>query len=268
MRRCRISLWQPHPGSKLTRLPCDNQPFTPDTGSQKFVQTEAVKRHSLRDKEAAVAALLLVTYRQQGALAGLQKKMITFVKPGPENASDTLDHALQAAAAKGIQSVVLASNSGQTAFMLLDKIKKVSPAQTFRPVIVTHVCEFKQGTVQELSDIDRRKLESEGCRVVTAAHALSAGERSFSSTFGGTSRLEVTAHTLRLFGQGTKVALEIGLMARDAGAIKPGEPVIAIGGSGRGADTAIILTPGTSSSLLSSQIHEIICKPGLYKGDE
>ncbi len=194
--------------------------------------------------------------------------MIPFIKPGPENTSDTLDYALRTAAEKNIQSIVVASNSGQTAFMLLDKINDMNPESAIKIIVVTHVCEFKPGTLQELSDADRRKLESEGCSVITAAHALSAGERSFSSAFGGTSRLEVVAHTLRLFGQGTKVALEIGLMARDAGTIKPNAPVVAIGGSGWGADTAVILTPGTSSSLLKSQIHEIICKPGLYIGDE
>ena len=44
-----------------------------------------------------------------------------------------------------------------------------------------------------------------------------------------------------MFSQGTKVAVEIAVMALDAGLI-PWRAVIAVGGSGRGADTAVVLT--------------------------
>lgn len=192
--------------------------------------------------------------------------MKTFIKPGRSNTDETLDLALQHAAEKNIKTLLVASNAGDTAFALLKKINRLPDSQAYKVVVISHVCEFSEKTVQELSADKRQKLETAGCYVITAAHALSAGERSFTNQFGGVSRIEVTAHILRMFGQGTKVALEIGLMARDAGAIKPGEPVIAIGGSGRGADTAVVLTPGTSASLLASKIHEIICKPGLYEG--
>ena len=40
-----------------------------------------------------------------------------------------------------------------------------------------------------------------------------------------------------------------------------GKPVIAIGGSGRGADTVCRLTPEYTADLLGTRIHEILCKP-------
>jgi hypothetical protein len=52
-------------------------------------------------------------------------------------------------------------------------------------------------------------------------------------------------------------------MALDAGLIPYGKPVIALGGTGRGTDTASIITPGYSSSVLDTKIHEIVCKPRL-----
>lgn len=71
------------------------------------------------------------------------------------------------------------------------------------------------------------------------------------------------ADTLRLFGQGTKVGVEISVMAADAGALT-GNDIIAIGGTGKGADTALILKPAHQSNFFDIQIREIICKPRTF----
>lgn len=71
----------------------------------------------------------------------------------------------------------------------------------------------------------------------------------------------IVAHTLRMFGQGTKVAVEIAVMALDAGLIPYGSEVIAIGGSGGGADTALVVKPAHAKNFFDTQIREIICKP-------
>ncbi|MBR6767744.1 MAG: hypothetical protein IKM02_07325, partial [Clostridia bacterium] len=107
----------------------------------------------------------------------------------------------------------------------------------------------------------RNELVNKGYNVCTAAHALSGAERSLSTTFGGAYPVEIIAHTLRMFGQGTKVCVEISAMAADAGYIVGGEPVIAVGGTGRGVDTAVVLRPEVSSRILKTKIDRIICMP-------
>ena len=72
---------------------------------------------------------------------------------------------------------------------------------------------------------------------------------------------EIIANVLRLFSQGVKVCLEISCMACDAGLIKAGEPVIAIGGSGGGADSAVVLSPSNTHRFFDTKILEVICKP-------
>ena len=57
---------------------------------------------------------------------------------------------------------------------------------------------------------------------------------------------------------------ENGLMALDCGSIEYGRPVVCVAGTGRGADTVCILTPGYTASLFDTRVHEILCKPGLY----
>ena len=50
-------------------------------------------------------------------------------------------------------------------------------------------------------------------------------------------------------------------MALDTGLIPYGEDIIAIGGSTRGADTAVIMRPAHANNVLDTKINEIICKP-------
>jgi hypothetical protein len=114
----------------------------------------------------------------------------------------------------------------------------------------------------------RRELTDLGITLLTATHVLSGAERGISRVFGGTYPVEIIAHTLRLLSQGVKVGVEIAVMALDAGLIPYGEPVVAIGGTGRGADTAIVVTPSHASSIFDTKINEIICKPSYYKERE
>ena len=73
----------------------------------------------------------------------------------------------------------------------------------------------------------------------------------------------VSKHVLRLFGEGVKVACEITCMGADAGLIRTDEEAIGIGGSGGGADTAIVLKPSNTHAFFDLRIKEIICKPHL-----
>ncbi|HHY20079.1 MAG TPA: hypothetical protein GX522_09280, partial [Firmicutes bacterium] len=82
-----------------------------------------------------------------------------------------------------------------------------------------------------------------------------------SNKFGGTYPVEIMANTLRMLGQGVKVCVEISVMAQDAGLIPYGKEIIAIGGSDRGADTAVIIKPAHGSCIFDTWISEILCKP-------
>jgi hypothetical protein len=58
-----------------------------------------------------------------------------------------------------------------------------------------------------------------------------------------------------------KVGVEIILMATDGGCIAAGEKVIAVTGTGRGSDTAVVALAASSTKLYELHITEIICKP-------
>ncbi|MDY3014284.1 MAG: pyruvate kinase alpha/beta domain-containing protein [Evtepia sp.] len=178
--------------------------------------------------------------------------------PGPANTAETLRLALDCAQERGLDLVV-ASSSGQTALTLLDLAKET--AFPHRIVVVRHVYGMHAPGENDMPQDVYDQLVAQGVPVVTAAHALSGGERGLSNQFGGVSPVEVMAATLRMLGQGTKVCVEIALMALDHGSISYGKPVVAVGGSAHGADTACVLTPGYTAHLLDTKVHEILCKP-------
>jgi hypothetical protein len=179
-----------------------------------------------------------------------------FTKPGPANTGAVLEAAGQRAKELAIGRVVVASCTGRTAFAA----SKIF-APSARIIAVTHVTGFAEPNVQEMSEENRRALKEQGVEVLTCAHAFGGIGRGVRNKIGTYQIDEIIAFTFRTFGQGTKVAVEIALMAADAGFVRTDEDVISIGGSGRGADTALVLRPATSSLLFDLKVKEVICKP-------
>jgi len=58
-----------------------------------------------------------------------------------------------------------------------------------------------------------------------------------------------------------KVTCEITLMATDAGMVRTDEDAIAMGGTGKGLDTALVLRPANSQDFFDLKVKEILCKP-------
>ena len=79
---------------------------------------------------------------------------------------------------------------------------------------------------------------------------------------------DVMADTFRMFCQGMKVCVEIVAMAADVGAIPIEQDVISIAGTGRGADTAIVIKPAHTLNIFDIRIREIIAKPRIWMSAE
>ena len=180
-----------------------------------------------------------------------------FESVGVINTNATTALALKTAVEKGIKYVVVASSSGDTAKLLLN-------SNGINIICVTHANGYPKPGKNEMPQEIRSELADLGIKVLTTTHVLSGAERGISKSFGGASPIEIIAHSLRMLGQGAKVCVAVSIMALDAVLIPYGEPIISIGGSGKGADTAVIITPSHASSIFETKIHEIICKPGCY----
>jgi len=182
---------------------------------------------------------------------------IYFESAGPENTEKTLRLARERAGELGVKTILVATTSGATG------VKAARELKGFNVVAVSHSAGFKEKDRQELREENRKEIERLGGRVLTCQHALGGINRAVRRKFNTTELDEVVAHTLRLLGQGFKVALEISLMAADAGLVSTREEVLAIGGSDSGADTAVVLTPANAQDFFDLKVHEIVCKPRL-----
>ena len=184
---------------------------------------------------------------------------LLFSKPGPANTEACLKAAAARARELGITDVVIASWSGGS----VTKALEVLDPKGVNLVVVTHVTGFRKPDQQQMEDSVRRDLEQKGCRVLTCAHAFGGVGRGVRNKLNTYQVDEIMAFTLRMFGQGVKVGVEISLMAADAGMVRTDREIAAIGGTGSGADTAVITTPAHSHTCLDIKVHEIICKPRL-----
>jgi len=180
-----------------------------------------------------------------------------FKKPGRDNTDETIEQAYDRAQELGIDEVVVASSRGFTAHKVLDVFKG------FKVVVVTYHCGFKEPFQSVMPESVVMELESGGAKVISATHALSGVERSLFNKYSGAYPVLIIADTLRLFGQGTKVAVEVAIMAADGGALS-GNDIVSIGGTGKGADAALVLKPANQSHLFDMRIREVVCKPRAF----
>ena len=186
------------------------------------------------------------------------KEILYFDRPGRENTAGLAEAVRERARDLGIEYVVVASNSGETALRLWDALKGMGGAL----VSVTEHAGYAGGDSTPLSEEKRKEQESKGIKVLVGSHALSGVGRSITKKFGGISHVEIIAYTLRQFGgEGIKVAVEVAVMAADAGLIPTDREIIAVGGSGGGADTAIVLKAAHMNNFFDLEIREIIAKP-------
>ncbi|UCE40938.1 MAG: hypothetical protein JSV17_16075 [Candidatus Aminicenantes bacterium] len=178
-------------------------------------------------------------------------------EPGKGNTQRTLEIAAHRAEELGIKTVLVASTSGETGLLAA---RIISAAQV---VIVTHSTGFLKPDFQQLQPEMRKQIQEEEGQILTCQHALGGVGRAVRKKLDTYELEEIMAYTLRIFGEGTKVAVEIALMAADAGLVSTQEPCISVGGTAQGADTAIVLQPAHAQNFFNMKILEILAKPRL-----
>jgi len=184
-----------------------------------------------------------------------KKSILYYTGPGDVNTDQTLLEAKRRADELGITNIVVASTRGTTA------VKAVEVFTGYNLVVVPHVTGLREPGVQEMSDEVQAKVRAGGGKLVIATHAFSGVERAIQARFETMYPAGIIAQTLRMFGQGMKVVVEIVAMATDAGVIPVDKDVVAIAGTGRGADTAVVIKPANAHRLFDMVIKEIIVKP-------
>jgi hypothetical protein len=188
----------------------------------------------------------------------MEEKIVYFESGGKHNTEATLRLVRERAEKRGIKNVVLASVTGFSAEKALEIFRDSKIKLT--------VVGLKGPGFPEFPKELQEKLKRLGHNVCYASDV----KYEFPET---------VQDTLRRFSEGFKVCVEVALLATDAGYVKPGEEIIAVGGTGMigyekggGVDTAIVMEAVKSKDFLKLEsifgkkeerrkIKEIICKP-------
>jgi len=186
-----------------------------------------------------------------------KRQTLLFEKRGRRNTRATLEAARQRAEEVGIKHLIVATSSGDTAL----RAAEVFAGTGVGIVGVTlHAGLWKKYTAPDRAKVKR--AESRGVRFLTATHTLMGNvDSAVQEKFGGVAPAELIAYTYYTFSQGMKVAVEVAVMAADAGLISDKEDVIAVAGTGVGADTAVVLRPAYSTDFFDLKVREVIAMP-------
>jgi len=166
-----------------------------------------------------------------------------FDEPGPENTESVIQAVSEKIGETGIKTVIVASTSGKTAIKFAKSLKgRVK-------LVAVSWKRIPQENVQELQNL--------GVTICNFENYLPLHE------IGN----ELVRNTFYTFGQGIKVCAEVVLIAVDKGILPSGQDVIAVGGTGSGADSAAIIKATSTSDMFSPEIQkrlevrEIIAMP-------
>jgi hypothetical protein len=188
----------------------------------------------------------------------MEARITYFDKPGKENTDAVIEIVKNRARELGINTIVVASYHGFTA-------EKAVKTLNGKKIVV--IGGFFEPTMQNLAEAFSgadEKLIKEKATVLIATHLFSGINRAVRKKFDSSSHAEIAAQSLRMIGTGIKVAIECAVMAADAGLVRTDEDVIAVAGTGGGADTAIIVQPVNSQDFFDLKVKEILCKPRIW----
>jgi hypothetical protein len=181
--------------------------------------------------------------------------MVYFDAKGADNTEKTLQIARDEALKRGVKHIVVASTRGNTGLQAAQLMQNTG----IKLVVVGHSTGHIE-VGQQLFDMELKKqIENLGVPVYLGTDLLTG----FPSAMRKRNRFSeetMIADTLRMFGQGVKVAVEIVAMASDANLL-PVADVIAVAGTGRGSDTCILVGANGTHQFFDIKVREILAKP-------
>ena len=183
----------------------------------------------------------------------METKMSYFAVAGKANTDPTLALVRERCVELGIRQVIVASTHGYTALRAAEVLDGLDVE-----IIAVSICAAFDDVGWTMSREERARLEAAGITVLTSLHALGDD---VGQAFGGAPANRVVREVLYCFCQGMKVAVEVALMAADAGLLDISKEVLAVAGTGEGADTALVLKPAYARKFKELEVREILAKP-------
>ena len=170
-----------------------------------------------------------------------------FESGGAQNSETVIKIALARYQQGGIDAVVTASSYGESA----KQAAQVFAGSGAKLLVVGEVLDGQQSPNATIC----AELAAQGHRVLwgTPLGAM--------STFTRDQTAAVVADCYRRVSEGFKVVCEIVLIATSQGYLQTGQKVLAMAGTHRGLDTAVVASAAAFNDFKEFEINEILCKP-------
>lgn len=171
-----------------------------------------------------------------------ERKVQYFIDPGPRNTEEVIVNVKRRIKNGDLNKVIVASTSGETGIKFARELKGSATV-----IAVSH---------EEMNGAYKRQIAEYGGKAFDKTHLALEAEG-----------MDDVRRSFYSFGQGFKVAVEVILIAADKGELDLYEDVIGVGGTGNGADTAIVARATTSREIFSEdkdkklEIREIVAMP-------
>jgi hypothetical protein len=199
-------------------------------------------------------------------MTAIERPCLYFDQPGKANTDAVVEVVMARLAEGDIQTVVVSSTTGYSAL-------KFATALNGRQE-VTLISVAESALIREwgsayptLAPETKAELVARGVIVAENVSYVFHHSPFDGSKWQAPTPQEIVRETLYAFGQGLKVAVEVVLIAVAGGFLEPYQDVIAVGGTHRGVDTAIVVKATYPNYLFCADrskrlaIREILCKP-------
>lgn len=192
------------------------------------------------------------------------REVYLFDEPGEQNTDDVIEAVARRVEAGGIEYVVVASTSGETAARFAEALRGKAK------VLCVSEAPYRRELNQEWPCVKpryREALEKLGATVIDRVSYVFHSSVLENAKLGGVAPEQLVRETLYSLGQGLKVAVEVVLIAVSQGHLEPYQDVIGVGGSGKGADTAAVIRATYPAQIFHKEsekrleIREIIAMP-------
>jgi uncharacterized protein len=205
----------------------------------------------------------------------MKRTLRFFPHYGPENTIEVIDAVAERLQEPGVDTIVVASSTGEMAIRIAQRFRPSEPGENANLPRIIAVCDppWAIGKIPKAGRIsadNKARLIALGAEVVDsvpyASRAYSTGASN--NVYEALDLLVVVFDAFRMVGgNGLKVAIEVALMATNAGVIQPGQEVISVAGTGNGLDTAVVVKTAYSIDIFSTdpserpEIREILAMP-------
>jgi hypothetical protein len=221
----------------------------------------------VEDELALVMFYILLTIQRLnrvGLVEFVERSAYYFKYCGEVNTEKLLEVVKSRCVNLGPNTVVIASETGRSAVKAVEVFKGTK----VKIVVVTHYPattwgpkgEIPIGLKHEKYANNLRKLLDNGVKIIQGTRPFVPPSRSIGWIYPTPEG--IIDKTLELFGAGTKIAIEVAVIATDAGEIDEGEEIISCAGTFKGLDTALLVKTAYSMNFFKEfEVREIIAKP-------